>query len=77
MWLSCNTTKCSHNTYFITCGWPGTPFAFKYWWVSVYKLGKEEKGKRRKREKKKKRKGEKKEKKKRGKEEKEKRRKED
>ena len=41
---------------------PGTPFAFKYWWGSVYKLGK---GKRRK--------GEKKKEKKRGQEEKEKR----
>ena len=44
---------------------PGTPFAFKYLWGSVYKLGKgekknrgkEEKGKRRKGEKKKRRKG--------------------
>ena len=49
MWLSCNTTKCSHNTCFITCGWPGTPFAFKYLWGSVYKLGKGEKKKKKKR----------------------------
>ena len=36
---------------------PGTPFAFKYLWGSVYKLGKGEKKKRRKGEKKKRRKG--------------------
>ena len=39
---------------------PGTPFAFKYLWGSVYKLGKGEKKNRGKEEKGKRRKGEKK-----------------